>query len=107
MIKSEYELSCFRQADRIAADIYRKIPGLLEVGKSEIELAAEIETLYRKAGHQGILRMRGFNMEMLFGHAYFGENGDMSTFLDSCTGGGCNHRLSAGLRLAGLIPMSL
>ncbi len=87
MLKSEYELNCFRRADKIATDIFREIPALLEVGKSEIELAAEIETLYRKAGHQGILRMRGFNMEMLFGHAYFGENGEMSTFLDSCTGG--------------------
>jgi Xaa-Pro dipeptidase len=87
MIKSEFEVDCFRQAAKVAANVNRQVPGLLKVGKPEIILAAEIETLYRREGHQGILRMRAFNTEMFFGHVYSGANGTASTFLDSCTGG--------------------
>ncbi|MDO9535024.1 MAG: Xaa-Pro peptidase family protein [Bacillota bacterium] len=87
MIKSEFEIKCFREASKVAANVNRQIPGLIKVGKPEIILGTEIESLYRKEGHQGILRMRAFNTEMFFGHVYSGENGAASTFLDSCTGG--------------------
>jgi Xaa-Pro aminopeptidase len=87
MIKSDYEINFFRKAAERSLQINRKIPGLLKVGKPEIILATEIESLYRKEGHQGLLRMRAFNTEMFFGHVYCGENGALSTFLDSCTGG--------------------
>jgi len=87
MLKSSYEVDCFREAGRIAAEIMEKVPDLLRVGKTELMLAAEIENLYRRAGHQGLLRMRSFNTEMAFGHVYSGITGMKSTFLDSCTGG--------------------
>ena len=87
MIKSSYEVDCFREAGKVALDIYNQIPSLLQEGKSELQFSIELENLYRRAGHQGILRMRAFNGEMYFGHVYCGENGAMHTFLDSCTGG--------------------
>lgn len=87
MIKSSYEVDCFKEAGKIAADIMSKVPGLLQAGKTELMLAAEIEGLYRRSGHQGLLRMRTFNTEMSFGHVYSGITGMKSTFLDSCTGG--------------------
>jgi len=87
MIKSDYEINFFRKAAERSLQANRKIPELLEVGKPEIQLATEIESLYRKEGHQGLLRMRAFNTEMFFGHVYSGENGALSSFLDSCTGG--------------------
>lgn len=87
MIKSDYEIAFFRKAAELSLEVNRQIPGLLEVGKPEIQLAAEIESIMRKNGHQGILRMRAFNMEMFFDHVYSGENGSCSSFLDSCTGG--------------------
>ena len=87
MIKSEYEVNFFRKANEMAFGVYEQIPALLQVGKPEVILSAEIETLYRKAGHQGLLRMRAFNMEMFFCHVFSGENGTVSSFLDSCTGG--------------------
>ncbi len=87
MLKSPYEVDFFREAGRIAAEIMGKVPDLLQVGKSELMVAAEMENLYRRAGHQGLLRMRTFNTEMFFGHVYSGVNGMKSTFLDSCTGG--------------------
>ncbi len=87
MIKSPYELEYFRQAGKKALAVYRQIPSLLQEGKSELLFSAELENLYRRAGHQGVLRMRAFNAEMYFGHVYFGESGALHTFVDSCTGG--------------------
>jgi len=87
MLKSAYELDCFRRAGALALAVNRQIPVLLQSGKPELFLSAEIENLYRRAGHQGLLRMRAFNAEMYFGHVYAGENGALHTFLDSCTGG--------------------
>ena len=87
MLKSAYELDCFRRAGALALTVNRQIPILLQSGKPELFLSTEIENLYRRAGHQGLLRMRAFNAEMYFGHVYAGENGALHTFLDSCTGG--------------------
>lgn len=87
MIKSAYELNFFRRAGEIAAYILEQVPALLEVGKPEIVLASEVESLYRKAGHQGIIRMRSFNTEMFFGHVYSGRNGALGSFLDTSTAG--------------------
>ncbi|NLX90764.1 MAG: aminopeptidase P family protein [Firmicutes bacterium] len=87
MVKSEYEINFFRKANEIACRIFEQIPGFLQVGKPEAAVSAEIEALYRKAGHQGLVRMRTFNMEIFFCHVFSGENGTMSSFLDSCTAG--------------------
>ncbi len=87
MVKSNYEIDCFRRAGDVALAVNQQIPALLEVGKAEIHLSAEIENLHRFAGHQGVLRMRAFNGEMYFGHVYSGANGAFHSFADSCTGG--------------------
>jgi Xaa-Pro aminopeptidase len=87
MIKSDYEIAFFRKAAEISLQVNRKIPELLKVGKPEIQVAAQIENIFRNMGHQGLIRMRAFNMEMSYVHVYSGENGSHSSFLDSCTGG--------------------
>ncbi len=87
MIKSNYEIDCLRRAGDVALAVNRQIPALLQAGKAEVHLSAEIENLYRFAGHQGVLRMRAFNAEMFFGHVYSGANGAFHSFADSCTGG--------------------
>jgi Xaa-Pro aminopeptidase len=87
MIKSDYEIAFFRKAAEISLQVYRRIPELLKVGKPEIQVTAQIESIFRNMGHQGLLRMRAFNMEMFYIHVYSGENGSCSSFLDSCTAG--------------------
>lgn len=87
MLKSNLELDCLRRAGEAGLTVNRQIPALLQVGKAEIHLSAEIENLHRSGGHQGVLRMRAFNAEMYFGHVYSGANGAFHTFMDSCTGG--------------------
>jgi len=39
---------------------------------TEIELAAELEAFARARGHQGAIRMRGFNQELFFSHTMAG-----------------------------------
>jgi len=87
MVKSDYEISLFRRAAEIADHMFKQVPELLQEGKPEVVLAAELEAILRKSGHQGVGRMRGFNMEMFFGHLFFGPNGALTSFLDSPTGG--------------------
>lgn len=87
MIKSDYELQFFYRAAEMVDRVFQKVPELLKLGKPEVFLAAELEALLRKAGHPGVGRMRAFNMEMFFGHLFYGENGALTSFLDSPTGG--------------------
>ncbi len=87
MLKSPFEIALFRRAAERSAHVFSQIPALLQVGKPEIVLSSEIEGLLRREGHQGLLRMRSFNMEMYLGHVYSGESACFSTFLDSCSGG--------------------
>ncbi len=87
MVKSEFELELFRKAAEMADEMYQQIPALLQEGKPEVVFAAELEAILRKSGHQGVGRMRAFNMEMFFGHVFFGANGALTSFVDSPTGG--------------------
>jgi Xaa-Pro aminopeptidase len=86
-VKSPYELKQYYEAARQVDLMHRSVPGLLYRGKDELELAAEVEAILRKNGHQGLTRMRGFNQEMFFGHILSGESGGVPSFLDSPTGG--------------------
>jgi Xaa-Pro aminopeptidase len=50
------------------------IPGQLREDMEEIELGARIEFVMRSAGHQGLTRVRRFNMEMHYGAVSFGDS---------------------------------
>ena len=53
---------------------------------TEIELAAQLEAFARARGHQGAIRMRGFNQELYFGHVMSGPSAAVPTFFDGPTG---------------------
>jgi Xaa-Pro aminopeptidase len=53
--------------------MFLDIPSQLREGLPEFELAARIEYVLRMAGHQGLIRVRRFNMEMHYGAVSFGE----------------------------------
>jgi Xaa-Pro dipeptidase len=63
-VKSAWELEQIRVAAAQIANVPEWVAGLLHVGMTEIELAAEIDRRLRLAGHQGLVRFRGFNQEM-------------------------------------------
>jgi len=72
-VKTDYEVECIRQAARQLDRAFLDIPDQLREGMAEYELAARIEYVMRMAGHQGLTRVRRFNMEMYFGAVSFGD----------------------------------
>ena len=74
MVKSEYELRIIKQAARMNDAIFAKVGAILKEGMSEIEFAGLVEAEYRKSGHQGLVRARGFNSDVFYGHIMSGSN---------------------------------
>jgi Xaa-Pro dipeptidase len=72
-VKTPYEVDCIRQAAKQLDRAFLDIPGQLREGMEEIELGSRIEFVMRTAGHQGLTRVRRFNMEMHYGAASFGD----------------------------------
>ncbi len=72
-VKTSYEIDCIRRAAHQLDKVFLDIPLQLREGLAEFELAARIEYVMRMAGHQGLSRVRRFNMEMHYGAVSFGE----------------------------------
>lgn len=86
-IKSDYEISIMKDCALIADKVFQHAREVIAVGKTDIEIAAEIECFARKEGHQGVARFRGFNAEISFGHVLSGPDAAVPTFLDAPLGG--------------------
>jgi len=72
-VKTPYEIECIRRAAAQIDQAFLDIPGHLREGMAEIDLGARIEYVMRMAGHQGLTRVRRFNMEMHYGATSFGD----------------------------------
>ena len=72
-VKTAYEIECIRRAAHQLDKVFLDIPLQLREGLAEFELAARIEYVMRMAGHQGLSRVRRFNMEIHYGAVSFGE----------------------------------
>jgi Xaa-Pro aminopeptidase len=69
-------------------ELFEKVvPTLLIPGKSEFEILGELDLEARKRGHLGIIRMRGWNNEVLLGHILSGPEGTRRGYLDAPTNG--------------------
>jgi Xaa-Pro aminopeptidase len=73
-VKTPYEISRIREAARQLDRAFLDIPSQLREGLPEFELAARIEYVMRMAGHQGVSRVRRFNMDMHYGAVSFGDS---------------------------------
>jgi Xaa-Pro dipeptidase len=87
MVKSPYEISCIRKATKIADLMYGQVPEFLKESETETDLALRAEAFYRKHGHLGLTRMRGFNMESVYGHVMAGAGAALSSASPGPTGG--------------------
>ncbi|MCD6292951.1 MAG: aminopeptidase P family protein [Deltaproteobacteria bacterium] len=85
--KSPHEISCIKAAAAIMDQVMEHATTVLTSGISEIELMAELEHQARRLGHLGIVRMRGWNSELFFGHAISGSEAARRGYLDSPTNG--------------------
>jgi Xaa-Pro dipeptidase len=87
MIKSHYELEIMREAGRQVDLVYRRACEVVREGRTDLEIAAELEHTARLAGHLGIIRMRVFNGEMFFGHTLSGADSAVAAYTDTPLGG--------------------
>lgn len=86
-VKSLYEIERLRKAGAFSDQVAAKVPELLEVGKTEVAVAGELEAYARGLGHQGIVRMRLFGSELFYGHFLSGPAAAVPSYLASPTGG--------------------
>jgi len=86
-VKSEHEIGQMKEAARISRSVFTHARNIIKEGMAEVELAGRLEFHARTLGHQGAVRMRGFNQELYFGHVLTGENAATISFFDGPTGG--------------------
>ncbi len=97
MIKTHYEIHLLQDAAQQVDKINSRVRDVLREGMTDLELAAELEYVARKEGHQGLVRMRAFNGVMLFGHVFSGTDTAVPTYVDTPLGGmGINTSFSQG-----------
>jgi len=81
-IKSAYEITRLKETAKMMDNIFSALPGMIRPGISEFELTGEIEKVARSEGHQGLIKVRGFNVEFYFGQLLSGPNSAMSSYFD-------------------------
>ncbi|MHB8170514.1 MAG: M24 family metallopeptidase [Thermincolia bacterium] len=86
-VKSPYEIEILKRVGQIHYEVFRRVPELLEEGIAEVELAGKIEAVARALGHQGFIRLRGFNQELFYGCCVSGADAAVAGFFDGPVSG--------------------
>jgi Xaa-Pro dipeptidase len=65
LVKSPFELEQITKSGEIIGHVFRKAKEVVREGVREIDIDAALTAEGRRMGHQGFLRMRGLNQEMM------------------------------------------
>lgn len=96
-VKSPFEIDRIRAAGIQVGKVMDLAARVLEEGMREVDFASRLEQRARELGHQGILRMRGFNQELFYGHIITGEHSARMSHIDAPSGGvGMNPSIAQG-----------
>lgn len=96
-IKSPFELDQIYKSGEILSRVFAKARDEVREGRTELEIDATLVAEGRKIGHQGFLRMRGFNQEMMTLTVQAGYTGAITTLLDApITGAGVTPAVPQG-----------
>lgn len=87
MIKSDYEILQIRKACGILNRVMQEAQRSIRSGMTELEVDSILGALARRSGHQGRLRMRGYNQEMFYAHVFCGKTATISSHLKAPLGG--------------------
>lgn len=87
MIKSKAEVACIRKAAEVIDGAFEDALAHIAPGLTEIELMSRIELFIRQRGHLGLMRMRGYNQEIITGMVGAGEAAATPTYFDGPAGG--------------------
>jgi Xaa-Pro aminopeptidase len=96
-IKSVFEMRQIKQSGEIVDQVFSAVRHHLHEGMSELELDGILVSLGRAMGHQGLVRMRGFNQEMMNIFVLSGANACTTSFGDTpLCGLGATHAVAQG-----------
>jgi Xaa-Pro dipeptidase len=96
-IKSAFEIQQIKGSGVIIDQVFSAARHHLREGMSEMELDGILVSLGRGAGHQGLVRMRGFNQEMMNIYVLSGANACTISFGDTpLCGRGSTHAIAQG-----------
>jgi len=87
MVKSDFEIRQIKRAGEIMDAVFSRTPQVLREGMREIDVEAELAAEGRRRGHQGLLRMRGFNQEMMCLYVISGQAGAVPTCVNAAIAG--------------------
>jgi len=87
MIKSLYEIHLLQDAADQVHKVHLRAMEAIREGMTDLELAAELEYTARLHGHPGLIRMRVFNGEMVFGHTFSGVDSAVPAYTNTPLGG--------------------
>jgi Xaa-Pro dipeptidase len=87
MLKSPEELTAIRKAAYVVDAALEAAILHIREGMAEFELMAFIEHQLRIRGHLGIMRMRGYNSELITGMVAAGASAAVPTYFDGPAGG--------------------
>jgi Xaa-Pro aminopeptidase len=82
MIKSDFEIRQIMRSGEIIDSVFSRAREILREGLREIDVEAELTAEGRRRGHQGLLRMHGFNQEMMCLYVISGQAGAIPTSVD-------------------------
>jgi Xaa-Pro aminopeptidase len=99
-IKDAKEVDDTRESCRIVHQGHARVLEVLHDGMTELELSAELENAYRRAGHEGFYFIRQFDFFMGQGVLASGENlSKIAGKVQSISGAGLSHSLPLGASL--------
>lgn len=81
-VKSASEIETLREGARSICGVFAGIPSFLRAGMRELDLSAEIEARLRRAGNEGVPRLRAFNAELFIGLAVAGDGASDPGYFD-------------------------
>jgi Xaa-Pro dipeptidase len=82
-IKSDFEIEQIRKSGEIIDQVFSSAKSYFQEGITELELDGILTSIGRAHGHQGLLRMRGLNQEMMNIHVLCGESASVNSFCDT------------------------
>ncbi len=95
--KSPFEIEQVKRSGSVCDHVFEKARDVVREGISEVDIAAFLEAEGRKVGHQGFLRMRGLNQEMMNLYITHGRSGTIPSSGDvPIAGAGVTHAIAQG-----------
>ncbi len=79
IVKSPFELEQVRKSGAICDAVFAHAPTVIREGAREVDIDAALVAVGRRQGHQGFLRMRGFNQEMMNLYVTSGTTGTIAS----------------------------